>query len=133
MRQPTRTEGSQLSNKSNIKTNLFYRTDSVRNILSNQQPRNEGRGIKPLAYNKLSAIFRYAAKDVADIREIALYKTADWTTVINEARDKEAGLEFVYVSEILASIPHSEFETIAWTKKLLGKNFVATLTGLYVK
>jgi len=84
-----------------IETDLFYRTDSVRNILS----------------NKLSAIFRYAAKDIADIREIALHENVDWPTVINEARNKEAGLELVYVSEILTSIPQNEFETIAWTKK----------------
>jgi predicted nucleotidyltransferase component of viral defense system len=84
-----------------IETSLFYRTDSIRNMLS----------------NKLSAIFRYAAKDIADIREIALHETVDWSTVINEARHKEAGLELVYISEILTSMPESEFETIAWTKK----------------
>jgi predicted nucleotidyltransferase component of viral defense system len=83
------------------KTSLFYRTDSIRNMLS----------------NKLSAIFRYAAKDIVDIREIALHETIDWPTVINEARNKEAGLELVYISEILTSMPQSEFETIAWTRK----------------
>jgi len=82
-------------------TSLFYRTDSVRNMLS----------------NKLSAIFRYAAKDIVDIREIALHETVDWLTIINEARNKDAGLELVYISEILTSMPQSEFETIAWTKK----------------
>jgi len=84
-----------------IETSLFYRTDSIRNMLS----------------NKLSAIFRYAAKDIVDIREIALHETVDWPTVINEARNKEAGLELVYISEILTSMPQSEFETITWTKK----------------
>jgi len=84
-----------------VETDLFYRTDSIRNMLS----------------NKLSAIFRYAAKDIVDIREIALHETVDWPTVINEARNKEAGLELVYISEILTSMPQSEFETIAWTKK----------------
>jgi predicted nucleotidyltransferase component of viral defense system len=83
------------------KTDLFYRTDSIRNILS----------------NKLSAIFRYAAKDIADIREIALHETIDWSEIIQEARQKEAGLEFIYITEILTSIPQSEFEAIAWTKK----------------
>ena len=83
------------------KTDLFYRTDSTRNILS----------------NKLSAIFRYAAKDIADIREIALHETIDWVGIIQEARQKEAGLEFIYITEILTSMPQSEFETIAWTKK----------------
>jgi predicted nucleotidyltransferase component of viral defense system len=84
-----------------IKTAIFYRTDSIRNILS----------------NKLSAIFRYAAKDIADIREIALHETIDWSTIIQEARQKEVGLELNYISEILTCIPQSEFETIAWTKK----------------
>jgi predicted nucleotidyltransferase component of viral defense system len=84
-----------------IETNLFYRTDSIRNILS----------------NKLSAIFRYAAKDIADIREIALHETIDWSTIIHEARQKEAGLEYIYIGEILTSMPQSEFETIVWTTK----------------
>ena len=84
-----------------IKTDLFYRTDSIRNILS----------------NKLSAIFRYAAKDIADIREISLHETIDWSEIIHEARQKESGLEYIYVSEILTGIPQSEFETIAWIIK----------------
>jgi hypothetical protein len=84
-----------------IKTKIFYRTDSIRNILS----------------NKLSAIFRYAAKDIVDIREIALHETIDWSIVIQEARQKEAGLELIYISEILSGMPKSEFDTINWTKK----------------
>ena len=84
-----------------IKTNLFCRTDSIRNILS----------------NKLSAIYRFAAKDIADIREIALHETIDWTSIINEARQKEAGLEFIYISEIMTGIPKNEFDTVVWTKK----------------
>ena len=83
------------------KTKLFHRTDSIRNILS----------------NKLSAIFRYAAKDIADIREIALRETIDWKQIITEARQKEAGIELVYISDILQGMPESEFETVAWIKK----------------
>ena len=82
-------------------TSLFYRIDSVRNILS----------------NKLSAIFRYAAKDVADIREIALHEDIDWASIIQEARQKEAGVDLTYVSEILKGMPKSEFDTIIWVKK----------------
>ena len=83
------------------KTELFYQTDSIRNILS----------------NKLSAIFRFAAKDIADIREIALHETIDWTTIIQEARQKEAGLELTYIAEILKNMPQNEFETVSWIKK----------------
>ena len=82
-------------------TDLFYRTDSIRNIIS----------------NKLSAIFRYAAKDIADIREIALHETIDWSVIIKEARRKEAGLELPYICEILKGLPRSEFESVAWIKK----------------
>jgi len=82
-------------------TSLFKRTDSIRNILS----------------NKLSAIFRYAAKDISDIREIALHEKINWPEIIMEARQKEGGLELIYISDILKGIPKSEFETIAWTKK----------------
>jgi len=84
-----------------IKTDIYYRTDSIRNMLS----------------NKLTAIFRFAAKDVADIREIALHETIDWSVIIQEARQKEAGVELVYISDILTGMPESEFETVAWTKK----------------
>jgi len=84
-----------------IKTDLFHRTDPIRNILS----------------NKLSAIFRFAAKDIADIREIALRETINWSSIISEARQKEAGLELTYISDIMTGMPQSEFETIAWTKK----------------
>ena len=90
-----------------IKTDLFYRTDSIRNILS----------------NKLSAVFRYAAKDIADIREIALHEKIDWATVIQEARQKEAGLELTYISEILQGMPEIEFDAIAWINKPDWKKF----------
>jgi len=84
-----------------VKTDIFVRTDSIRNMLS----------------NKLTAIFRYAAKDVADIREIALHEKVDWQQAINDARQKEAGLEIPIICDILQGMPESEFETIAWTKK----------------
>ena len=84
-----------------ISTDLFYRTDSIRNILS----------------NKLSAIFRFAAKDIADIREVALREKVNWVQAIQDARQKEAGVELIYVSEILSGMPEKEFDMIAWVDK----------------
>ncbi len=83
------------------RTELFVRTDSIRNMLS----------------NKLTALFRFAAKDVVDIREIALHEKVDWQQTINDARQKEAGLEIPIICDILQGMPQSELETIAWTKK----------------
>jgi len=80
------------------KTELFCRTDSVRNILS----------------NKLSAVYRYASKDVADIWEIARREPINWAEIIREAKQKEAGLEVTYICEILSGMPQSEFEAVAW-------------------
>jgi hypothetical protein len=82
------------------KTPLFDRTDSTRNILS----------------NKLTALFRYAGKDVADIREIALHESINWAEIIREAREKEMGLEIPVVCEILKGMPRGEFELINWTR-----------------
>ena len=94
-----------------IKTKLFIRTDSILNMLS----------------NKLTALFRYAAKDAADIREIALHEKIDWQKIMNDARQKEADLEIPIICDILQGIPQSEFETIAWTKKPSWQEFRADI------
>ena len=90
-----------------IKTNLFKRTDSIRNMLS----------------NKLTALFRFAAKDIADIREIALRNDVDWIQAINDARHKEAGIELPIVCDILNGMPKHEFETIHWIDKVEWEDF----------
>ena len=94
-----------------VKTNLYYQTDSIRNMLS----------------NKLTAIFRFAAKDVADIREISLRENVDWNQAINDARHKEGGVEIPIICDILQGMPRSEFETIAWTKKPTWEEFRADI------
>ena len=94
-----------------VKTDIYYQTDSIRNMLS----------------NKLTAIFRYAAKDAADIREIALRENVDWNQAISDARHKEGGVEIPIICDILQGIPQSEFETIAWTKKPSWEEFRADI------
>jgi hypothetical protein len=84
-----------------IKTELYDKTDSIRNIIS----------------NKLTALFRFTGKDVADIREIALRNKVDWTQAIQDARQKAAGREIPLICDILQGMPQSIFETIAWIRK----------------
>ena len=95
-------------------TAIFCRTDSIRNIIS----------------NKLSAIFRFAAKDVADIREIALHESIVWPDIIAEARQKEAGIEPTYICQILEGMPKTEFDTIAWTQKTDWQTFQDDITRI---
>ena len=90
-----------------IESSLFHRIDPVRNILS----------------NKLGAIFRLAGKDVADIREIALHESFDWAEILNEARQKDAGIDFAYITEILKTMPRKEFDELHWVKKPLWETF----------
>jgi hypothetical protein len=82
-------------------TDIFDRVDPIRNILS----------------NKLTALFRYAAKDVADIREIALHESVNWPDIFREAREKEGGVDTPIIGEILRGMPESEFDSVIWTKK----------------
>jgi len=90
-----------------LNTNIYYKTDSIRNMLS----------------NKLTALFRFAAKDVVDIREIALNEKVNWSQAIKDARQKEAGVEIPIICDILQGMPEKELETITWTKKPTWEEF----------
>lgn len=81
--------------------NTLGKVDSLRNILS----------------NKLSAIFRYEAKDIVDIWIICKNFKCNLREIINEARNKEAGVDPVAIFEILSSFPINKLDLIKWTKK----------------
>jgi hypothetical protein len=74
------------------------KVDSLRNILS----------------NKLSAVFRYEPKDIADIWIICKNYKCNMREIINEAVSKEAGTDPVAVYEILNSFPADKLELIKW-------------------
>ena len=82
-----------------IQTPVFYKTDAVENILS----------------NKISAIFRYSIKDIADIREISLHEHFEWQPIYQQACQKDAGLDLATISKIISSVPESEFDKVNWT------------------
>jgi len=93
---------------------FFDRIDSVRNILS----------------NKMGAVFRLAGKDVADIREIALNEPINWAEIIDEARQKDEGVELPYIAEILKAMPRDEFESVNWIKKPDWETFKNDIDGI---
>ncbi|MEI6387968.1 MAG: nucleotidyl transferase AbiEii/AbiGii toxin family protein [Spirochaetota bacterium] len=93
-------------------TQVFNRTDSLRNILS----------------NKLTALFRFEAKDLADIRTICRNYSFCWGSILDEARQKEAGLEAPLAVEILLGMPESEFQSVRWNKAPSWKDFQADLS-----
>ena len=87
------------------------RIDSWRNILS----------------NKLAAVFRYEAKDFADIWIIAKSKTFSWREIIAEAKAKEAGIDPLALFEIFSSFPADEIASVKWNIPIDQNNFLADL------
>lgn len=79
----------------------FGMIDSLRNILS----------------NKLSAIFRFEPKDIADIWIICRHFDFKFRDIINEAKNKEVGIDPVTIYEILTSFPIEKINLIKWVEK----------------
>lgn len=67
--------------------------------------------------NKITALFRFEPKDVADIWVIAKNKNFDWKKIIREAKTKEAGVEPEQVFNIIKSFPVNELNLVKWVKK----------------
>jgi len=66
--------------------------------------------------NKLSALFRFEAKDVVDLLIIARNRSFNWQEIIWEAKSKEAGIDPLEIHHLLTSFPISELEYIKWIK-----------------
>lgn len=82
-------------------TPVYYKTDSVKNILS----------------NKYTAIYRISIKDAVDIREIAKHYSFNWAEIIQDANEKESGIDEKEVAFILSSFTENDFDKIKWINK----------------
>ncbi|MBO4727319.1 MAG: nucleotidyl transferase AbiEii/AbiGii toxin family protein [Spirochaetaceae bacterium] len=81
-------------------TDVYYKTDSLRNILS----------------NKYTALYRISVKDVIDICEISKNMSFNWKDIIDEANQKEAGTDLKEVVQIFASFGDDILESAKWVK-----------------
>ena len=84
------------------KSPIFNRIDSWRNILS----------------NKICALGRLEAKDVADIVFLARTYKFDWETVVAEAKEKDLWVDPIEICRILHQFPTTLLKTIKWIKKV---------------
>lgn len=80
--------------------------------------------------NKLTAIFRYEAKDVVDIWVIAKHKDFDWIHMMEEAKTKEGGIDPLIIFEILRSFPEDALETIKWKVTIDTEVFIRDLNQI---
>ncbi len=83
-----------------VKTQLFIRTDNIMNILS----------------NKLTALSRYAAKDVVDIVYISESYSFNWENVFKDASEKDLWVNPVNAAEVLEKFPVEKLQEIIWMK-----------------
>lgn len=67
--------------------------------------------------NKLTALTRLAAKDIADIVFIANKYQFSWQEMIAHAQNKAGGLSEKMIYEILTKMPEQELNKVVWIKK----------------
>ncbi len=89
-----------------VPTRLFFKTDTIVNILS----------------NKLTALSRQSEKDVVDIVFIALNYEFNWVEIIKEASEKDMWINAVEASKILDSFPLNKLNEINWVAPLKDLN-----------
>jgi hypothetical protein len=90
------------------------RIDNWRNILS----------------NKLAALYRYEPKDIADIWIIARNRRFSWKTALDQAKEKDAGLEPLAIVEILKTFPNEKIHAINWVVRPDERMFQFDLSGI---
>ena len=81
--------------------NFFHKIDSWENILS----------------NKICALSRDEAKDVADLIFLSMKFNFNWETIINYAREKDSWVNEIEVSQLLYKFDTQRLSNISWIKK----------------
>lgn len=79
-------------------TGLYKKTDTIENILS----------------NKVTALGRYAAKDVVDLIFISLNYPFNWRKIFSDASEKDMWVNPIEVSKILDEFPIQKLTEINW-------------------
>ena len=85
-----------------ISTELFSRTDSIRNILS----------------NKISALARDESKDFADLLFITRAFPFNWEEVIHEAKQKDSWVNELDISKRLYEFNVERFDGLKWIEEI---------------
>lgn len=93
---------------------ILGRIDSWRNILS----------------NKIAALFRYEAKDFADLYIISKKVHFLWRDIIEEAKTKEIGVDPLALYQILKSFPPEVLDSIKWTTPVDAGEFCSCLAQI---
>lgn len=102
-----------------VKLKIDYVNDISKHYGNLESNVNLGKidGWENILSNKITAIFRFEPKDIADIWIIAKNRNFNWKTIIKDAKSKEAGVEPEVIFNILKSFPIEQLNLIKWTNK----------------
>ena len=98
-----------------VKCSVYYRVDNWRNILS----------------NKLCALSRRDAKDIADIVFIARRYRFNWEELFGEARQKDLWVDPLEICKIISEFPPQLFDSINWISPLNIKELQLIINGIH--
>jgi hypothetical protein len=83
--------------------------------------------IENMISNKISALFRFAPKDVADIWVIAKNYNFPWETVFTNSRKKDAGVLPDICSRFIETFPKSKLNEVEWIYDIDPDSFLQDL------
>lgn len=83
------------------KTELFFKTDNVLNILS----------------NKISALNRNEPKDIADIIYIDEHFSFSWPEMIEDAKQKDLSVNEIEIADAVGNYDVSQLDRVRWIQK----------------
>ena len=98
-----------------VKCSVYYRVDNWRNILS----------------NKLCALSRRDAKDIADIVFIARRYRFNWEELFGEARQKDLWVDPLEICKIISEFPPQLFDSINWISPVNIKELQLIINGIH--
>lgn len=97
------------------KSQIFYSTDNIENILT----------------NKLSALIgRTEAKDIVDLHSIAKRYSFSWAEAISKAEKKEASIDVSLIAGLLCELKEEDFNKIKWIKRPDYKTFMEDMNDI---
>lgn len=79
----------------------YHKIDNEKNILS----------------NKLTALQRNAAKDVADILYISLERQFNWMNIIEDAKKKDTWINEIDIATLLNDFPEESLADVKWVNQ----------------
>jgi hypothetical protein len=86
--------------------------------------------IENILTNKIGALSRYAAKDIADIWRTCKSLPFQWPEIIGHASRKDIGIDPITVAEIIQTFPKERIDDVQWKNPVATDEFMQNLRAI---